>query len=117
MVVENPGDWRDLLTQIIVRSGYEVIQVDSGQDAIDQAAAVQPDLILLDFGLANVSPDQILTGLGMNPSTKNIPVIAQTMFDDRAAPRCAVEAGIKEVLYKPFDLSELPGILRKHLAS
>lgn len=99
------------------RKSYEVVEVDSGQDTIEQAAAVQPDLILLDLGLPAVSADQIITGLRMNFSTKDIPVIAQTVFDDHTGSRCAVQAGVKEVLYKPFDLSELPTILRKHLAS
>jgi len=41
----------------------------------------------------------------------------QTTYDDHRGVRYAREAGAKEVLYKPFDLSELPAILRKHLAS
>lgn len=52
----------------------------------------------------------------MDLSTEDIPVIVQTAFDDYSGTRYATESGAKDVLYKPFDLSELPAILRKHLA-
>ncbi len=117
LIVENAGDWRELLTRVIGRSGYQVIEVDSGTEAILQAVAVHPDLILLDLGLPGTSGDQIMAELKMNLYTKDIPIIAQTLFDDHTGVRHAMKAGAKEVLYKPFDLSELPAILRKHLAS
>ncbi len=117
LIIENAGDWRELLTRVIRRSGYEVIEVDSPQEALDQAATVRPDLILLDLGVSAVSADQVITDLRMNLSSKDIPVIAQTMFDDYTGSRLAIEAGVKEVLYRPFDLSGLPTILRRHLAN
>jgi len=117
LIVEDEGDWRELLRRVISRSGYQVIEVNSGVKAIDQAMAVHPDLILLDLGLPGVSADQIIGELKMNSSTNDIPVIVQTTYDDQTRVRHAMEAGAKQVLVKPFDLSELPAILRKHLAS
>jgi DNA-binding response OmpR family regulator len=117
LIVEDESDWRELLTRVIGRSGYQVIEVNSGVEAIDQAMAVHPDLILLDLGLPGMSADQIIGELKMNSSTKDIPVIVQTTYDDHTRVRLAMEAGANEVLYKPFDLSELPAILCKHLAS
>ena len=118
LIVEDEGDWRELLRRVISRSGYEVIEVNSGVKAIDQAMAVHPDLILLDLGLpGRMSADQIIGELKMNSSTNDIPVIVQTTDNDQTRLRHAMEAGAKQVLVKPFDLSELPAILRKHLAS
>ena len=117
LIVEDAGDWRELLTRVIERSGYQIVEVNSSVEAIDQAMAVHPDLILLDLGLPGTSAHQIIGELKMNSSTKDIPVIVQTTYDDHTGVRYAMEAGAKQVLYKPFDLSELPAILRKHLAS
>lgn len=117
LIVEDEGDWRELLRRVISRSGYQVIEVNSGVKAIDQAMAVHPDLILLDLGLLGMSADQIIGELKMNSSTNDIPVIVQTTDNDQTRLRHAMEAGAKQVLVKPFDLSELPAILRKHLAS
>jgi CheY-like chemotaxis protein len=103
LIVENAGDWRELLRQVIGRSGYEVVEVDSGQEAVDQAAAVHPDLILLDLGLPAASTDQIIRDLGTNFSTKDIPVIAQTMFDDHSGSRRAMEAGVRGTVQARFE--------------
>ena len=117
LIVEEEEDWRELLAQVISRSGYQAIEVNSGVKAVDQAMAVHPDLILLDLGLPGMSASQIIGELKMKSSTKDIPVIVQTTYDDPARVRHVMEAGAKQVLYKPFDLSELPAILRKHLAT
>lgn len=86
-------------------------------EAIDQATAVHPDLILLDLGLPEMSGDQTIGELKKNPSTKDLRVIVKTTDDDHTRVRDAMEAGAKQVLGKPSDLSELPAILRKRLAS
>ena len=117
LIVEEEEDWRELLAQVISRSGYQAIEVNSGVKAVDQAMAVHPDLILLDLGLPGMSASQIIGELKMKSSTKDIPVIVQTTYDDPARVRHVMEAGAKQVLYKPFDLSELPAILHKHLAT
>jgi two-component system, OmpR family, phosphate regulon response regulator PhoB len=98
LIVETEGDWQELLTQVIGRSGYQVIEVNSGTQAIDQATAVHPDLILLDFGLPGMSADQVIGELKMNSSTKDIPVIVQATYDDHTRVRHAMEAGAKQVL-------------------
>jgi DNA-binding response OmpR family regulator len=116
LVVEDENDWRDLLTMVIDRSGYEVIQAATGSEAMLQAAAANPDLILLNLGVPGTGADNIVSQLKLNPSTRHIPVIVQTDQVNNVDVRLAVRAGAKEVLCKPFDLGDLPGILRNHLA-
>lgn len=117
LIVEEDGDWRELLTRVMGRSGYQVIEVNSGVQAVDQAMAVRPDLILLDLGIPGMNANQIIEELKINPCTKDIPVIVQASFDDPKRVRHATDAGANRVLYKPFDLSALPAIVRKHLKS
>jgi len=116
LVVEDENDWRDLLTMVIGRSGYEVIQATTGSEAMVQAAAANPDLILLNLGVPGIAADNIMSQLKLNPSTRDIPVIVETVQVDNPNVRLAVRAGAKEVLCKPFDLGDLPGILRNHFA-
>jgi sigma-B regulation protein RsbU (phosphoserine phosphatase) len=114
LVVEDENDWRDLITMVIVRSGYEVIQAATKSEAMNQAAAANPDLILLNLGVPGIGVDNIMSQLKINPSTRDIPVIVETVQVDNPDVRLAVRAGAKEVLCKPFDLGDLPGILRNH---
>ena len=51
LVVEDNGDWRDLLRLMIERAGHEVFEVTTGLEAVDRASSVNPDLILMDLGL------------------------------------------------------------------
>ena len=98
LLVEEEDDWRDLLTMVIARSGYEVIQAATGSEAMIQATAANPDLILLNLGVPGIRADNIMSQLKINPSTRDIPVIVETVQVDNPDVRLAVRAGAKEVL-------------------
>jgi two-component system, OmpR family, KDP operon response regulator KdpE len=116
LVVDDKDDWCDLLMMVIRRAGYEVIQAATSSEAMIQAAGAKPDLILLNLGVPGMDTDNIMSQLKINPSTRDIPVIVETVQADNPNVRRAVSAGAKEVLCKPFDLGDLPGILRNHFA-
>jgi DNA-binding response OmpR family regulator len=115
LVAQPAGDWQDLVAMVIRRSGYQLVETHTGRKALDEAAAVIPDLILLDLGLPDVSGDQVMAELRSDPSTKHIPVVVETDDGENENVWRVIKAGAKEVLYKPFDLSDLPSILRHHL--
>jgi two-component system KDP operon response regulator KdpE len=113
LVADNEDDWRDLLAIVIRRSGYEVIEAKTGQEAIDRATRGNPNLILLDFGLPEINGHEVLAHLKMNAATRQIPVFFQVAGATAQGFRCP--DGAQEVLYKPFDLGDLPAILAKYL--
>ncbi len=115
-IVESKDDWHELLASVARRSGYEVIEANTGAKAFDQAVAANPDVILLDLSIPEVSGIELLKQLQMDLVTKNIPVLVETIYADQTAACQAIKAGAREVLYKPFDLSDLPSILRKTLS-
>lgn len=115
LIVENGDDWRRLLAFVIQHSGFEVIEATTGPKAIDQAMAANPDLILLDLSLPEMSGIEVIKQLRMDLVTKNIPVVIETAYGDETSVRQAIKAGAREVLYKPFDLSDLPSIVRQNL--
>jgi CheY-like chemotaxis protein len=113
LIADHEDDWRDLLGMVIRRCGYEVIEAKTGQEALDRAMSGNPSLILLDVGLPEIDGHEVMAHLKMNTATRNIPVffqIAEASAEDIRRPD-----GAKEVLYKPFDLGDLPAILRKYL--
>jgi two-component system KDP operon response regulator KdpE len=111
LVVDSDGDWRDLVTLVIARSGYEAIEASTATEAIEKAMVVHPDLILMDPGLTGMSGDDLMAQLKTVPYTAEIPVVVQTKF----LPCRTTNAAAKEILPKPFDLTALPAILRKYL--
>lgn len=115
LIAEHEDDWRDLLAMVTRRCGYEVIEAKTGQEAIDRAMFGNPSLILLDFGLPEINGHEVMAHLKMNVATRNIPVFFQVA--EASAQDIRRPDGAKEVLCKPFDLGDLPAILRKYLPS
>jgi CheY-like chemotaxis protein len=113
LVADNDDDWRDLLSMVIRHCGYEVIEAKTGQEAIDRASRGNPNLILLDFGLPEINAQEVMAHLKMNSATRQIPVFFQVAAT--TAQNIRWPDGAREVLYKPFDLGDLPAILHKYL--
>lgn len=113
LVADNDDDWRDLLSMVIRHCGYEVIEAKTGQEAIDRATRGKPNLILLDFGLPEINGHEVMAHLKVNSATREIPVFFQVA--GATAQNIGWLDGAKEVLYKPFDLGDLPAILHKYL--
>ncbi len=117
LVIEEKGDWLDLLKYIASRGGYQVIEASSDLDSIREAIANRPDLILLNLKYLGANAIKILSSLHVDESTKDIPVIIEVPDGDEEFVRQALHAGAKQVLCVPFDLTDLPSILRQNLAT
>jgi len=115
--VEDNNDFGELLAKLLDRFGYDVIQAASGVAAINQASEQQPDLILMDICLPDMTGDEITAQLKSNPATRDIPVIIITAFQEPSVTNRALDAGAAEILRKPFSLTMLRGILDRYLST
>lgn len=114
LLVEGKGEWRDLLSQVIQRCGYEVVQIDE-LERIHNAITAVPDLILLDLDLLGDRAQNLVTEVRSDLTTRHIPIICEGTYGNRYKIDRIISAGAREVLYKPIDLSDLPSILRNYL--
>ena len=101
LLAEDFEDARELYRDYLEFSGFTVLTVDNGRDAIDQAVTVQPDIILMDASMPILDGWQATRELKANPKTKHIPVLALTAhaFDD--ARREAKDVGCDGFVTKP----------------
>jgi two-component system, cell cycle response regulator DivK len=119
LIVDNNDAWRDTLGGFIKGLGHEVFEASTGQEAIDRASSLHPDLIMMDLSLPEMNGDEATVRLKRNTSTRNIPVVINTSWSmscnvgDRADR--ALDAGAEEILYKPFHLTTLRDVLRTYL--
>ena len=109
LLVEDDVDVAFSLAQSLRAQNYLVTVAGCAPRAADIAAALVPDVILLDLRLRPPygPPDgfSVAARLRENPATANIPIIAMTaMQPDGAA---AVEGVVQAILWKPFDLQKL----------
>jgi DNA-binding response OmpR family regulator len=113
LLVEGKREWRDLVSQVIQRCGYEVVQIDE-LERIHNAITARPDLILLDLDLLGERAESVVIELRSDLTMRHIPILCQGTYGNSYKIRI-ISAGAREVLYKPFDLSDLPSILRNNL--
>ena len=116
LVVEDNADWRELLAMIIRRAGHEVVIAGTGKEGIRQASKTNPDLILMDLGLPEMSGDEATVQIKADPATSHIPVVVQTAFGSGPNAKRAMEAGAAEIMQKPISITDIQKLLSKYLS-
>jgi DNA-binding response OmpR family regulator len=104
LVVEDDLPIRDLLQDVLVQAGYDVIPATSGKQALEFLDADQcapPDLVILDLMLPLVSGWQVLERIRGDQRLSAIPVIVTTAVTADRPPGATV------VLNKPFSVRAL----------
>ena len=90
---------------------YTVVEATNGEEALEQARRVRPDVILLDMMMPGRSGLDVLTEIRSDPELGETPVLmltARTQVNDREA---AARAGADRFLAKPFSPLELLGVV------
>jgi len=116
LIVEDNADGRELFALYIRRLGYEVFEAATGLEALDQAHAVHPDLILMDLALPKMPGYESTARLKADPSTRDIPVIVNTAFHKGPFVERAIAAGATEISHKPVSFKALEEVVRRYLS-
>lgn len=107
LLVEDNEMNRDMLSRRLIRRGFIVHLAVDGQQGVDLARSLAPDLMLLDMSLPVKDGWQVAREMKADALLKNIPIIALTahaMADDRQR---AMAAGCDDYDTKPVDLPRL----------
>lgn len=105
LVVDDEPNIRDLLCAGLRFAGYEVLSAANGNDAIDKVVGAQPDLVLLDVMLPDISGFGVTKKLrGMGVET---PILFLTARDDTEDKITGLTVGGDDYVTKPFSLDEI----------
>jgi CheY-like chemotaxis protein len=107
LIVDDNVDAADSLVMILRLDGHEVEAVYTAHDALERAAAIRPDVALLDIGLPKMNGYELAQHLRSQPDLRDIRLIALTGYgqgEDRERTRAA---GFDDHLVKPADLAVL----------
>ena len=113
MVAERDPITAELERYFLQSEGYDVRVVLDGRTAVQEAAAMQPDLIIVDVILPGVNGLQVCRDLKSNPATADIPVVIFSILDVRER---ALAAGADAFLLKPLEQPALVDLIRDTLA-
>lgn len=107
LVVDDEQDVRSLVAlSLELDAGWTVVEEDDGDRAVERAADVQPDLIILDVNLGRRTGPSVLADIRGDARTAAIPVIFLT-GNVRPADTSQLRALGAGVLAKPFDPAHL----------
>jgi two-component system cell cycle response regulator DivK len=107
LIVEDKATSRELLRNILEPRGYEVIEAVDGLDGLTKAFEHQPNLILLDLHMPQLSGMEVLGRLRADPRFHATPVIALTASAMQGDRERALAAGFDGYLTKPVSLDTL----------
>jgi len=110
LVVDDTPAMLDLVRECLEAEGYRVFTCLESRRAVHVARQEQPDVIMLDVVMPEVSGWQVLAALREDPTFANTPVIVCTAYVSEALGRLAELRGPDQhlgLLPKPFDVEEL----------
>ena len=107
---------QQFVSSILVENGYDVFVAPDGEQALEQARALQPDLIVLDLIMPYRDGYDVLRCLQDSPATSGIPVIILSAKNKEEDIIRGLEGGAEDFIIKPFNALELVARVRKILA-
>jgi CheY-like chemotaxis protein len=116
LVVDDSADNVAFLSLDLQQMGYRVVTATNGEEAVSIAAAILPNLILMDISMPR------LDGLGATRQIREIeglrevPIIALTAFDTEGFKRAAYDVGVSGYLTKPIDFVRMHKLIALQLA-
>jgi DNA-binding NarL/FixJ family response regulator len=106
LIVDDDAIIRSALRSFVEADGYKVCgEAGDGIEAIEQAAELQPDLILLDLAMPRLNGAEAASVL--RRAMQKVPIILFTMYADDFGEKFASAIGVQVVLSKPEGLSKL----------
>ncbi len=114
--VEDDADIREISQMALALSGeFEIVQSESGEEALKQVVIFGPDVILLDVMMPGMTGPQTLERMRQLPSVANVPAIFMTARTQQTDIDALLRTGAVDVIIKPFDPLSLGHKIRKIL--
>ncbi len=118
LVVDDEQDILELIRHTLNKEGYEVHVAANGQQAVEKALKIKPDLILMDVMMPVMDGMEACRQLKENPETSDLAIIFLTARSEEFAELAGFEAGADDYIAKPIRgrvlLSRIRAILRRN---
>ena len=112
LIVEDDAGIRKFLRAALESEGYDTIETNAGEKALEIISSHCPELILLDLGLPDMDGNQIIQSVRAWTKTPIVVISARGLEEDKAR---ALDLGADDYLTKPFGNIELLARIRAAL--
>jgi chemosensory pili system protein ChpA (sensor histidine kinase/response regulator) len=107
LIVDDDATGRQLFAEVLSTLGVEILEAESGEEALKQAIQFAPDIILLDVNLPKLGGFEVVDRLRADPELAAIPVIGISGEAGADARERALQHGFRKYLPKPVEISTL----------
>ncbi|HET7274867.1 MAG TPA: response regulator [Longimicrobiaceae bacterium] len=114
LIAEDHPDSREALKVLLEASGYEVALAEDGQEAIERARMLHPDLIVMDIMMPNLDGFEATRRLRKIDEFRQTPILALTALE--GAQSRVMEAGCNACVTKPIDIRRFLEIINRWLS-
>jgi DNA-binding response OmpR family regulator len=115
LIVDDEPDLLEILSIIFKAYGYETATATDGQEAIEQARANQPDLIIMDVMMPRLNGFEACRVIKHDPTLSRVPVIMLSAKTQQADKLGGIDSGADAYLAKPFDNMQVLAKVRELL--
>jgi len=115
LLVEDEPAQREVLSYNLEADGFRVAQAENGEEALLLVQEVDPDIIVLDWMLPNVSGIEVCRQLKARSKTRNVPIIMLSARSEEVDRVRGLETGADDYVVKPYSVVELMARVRAHL--
>ncbi len=118
LIVEDNLDVQELLYQLLEEEeSYELALAETGYEAIAQAQQIQPDLILMDMSLPELSGWEVVEQMRQMPMLTHTTILALTAHASQADKERATSVGCNAHMSKPFEVAAILEVIEHLLTS
>lgn len=116
LVVEDNPHTQRILT-LTLQPAYGVVTANNGEEGLAKAIELQPDVILTDVRMPLMDGEAMVHQIRAQAGLAEVPILVLTASDDRAVMVRLLDAGVEDVLRKPFELAEVRARVRSLVAA
>jgi CheY-like chemotaxis protein len=107
LIADDMSNGRELIRTVLERTGYEVLEAENGQEALDTIHRANPDLVILDLQMPILNGYDVIGILRKDPAYEKLPVVALTANAMQGDREKTIEAGFTAYIPKPVSLTRL----------
>ena len=115
LVIEDNKQNMYLVTFILEKHGYQVVQAWDGREGVELAGQVVPALILLDIQLPIMDGYQVAEALRSNPALADVPIVAVTSYAMVGDRERILAGGCQGYIEKPINPETFMDDVEQHL--
>lgn len=115
LIVDDDPDCRLILDLMLGRFGIERHFAENGLDGLALAAALKPDLILMDLLMPRMTGIEAVEAMRRTPGVADTKIFAVTAMAFDQERRLAMQAGFDAVITKPFSRRQLVEMIQRHI--